>query len=103
MVIFGKLAKLLICYKRYVLSHPGLHLAWYSTVVLLLAFPDYLAVADSTPNKPRRKKMGLGLQYARPYLGYLLDIAYWLLRMNHRMLHDTLRASRAPGRRARGG
>ena len=26
MVIFGKLAKLLLCYKRYVLSHPGLHL-----------------------------------------------------------------------------
>ena len=26
MVIFGKLAKLLLCYKRYVLTHPGLHL-----------------------------------------------------------------------------
>ena len=26
MVIFGKLAKLLLCYKRYVLIHPGLHL-----------------------------------------------------------------------------
>ena len=26
MVIFGKLAKLLLCYKRYVLSHPRLHL-----------------------------------------------------------------------------
>ena len=26
MVVFGKLAKLLLCYKRYVLSHPCLHL-----------------------------------------------------------------------------
>ena len=26
MVVFGKLAKLLLCYKRYVLIHPGLHL-----------------------------------------------------------------------------
>ena len=26
MLIFGKLAKLPLCYKRYVLTHPGLHL-----------------------------------------------------------------------------
>ena len=35
MVIFGKLAKLLLCYKRYVLTHPGLHLPLRSTVVFL--------------------------------------------------------------------
>ena len=40
MVIFGKLAKLLLCYKRYVLSHPGLHLPRICTLRIVLRGAD---------------------------------------------------------------
>ena len=41
MVIFGKLAKLLLCYKRYVLTHPRLHLP-SSFIVSLYSLSDTL-------------------------------------------------------------
>ena len=45
MVIFGKLAKLLLCYKRYVLSHPGLHLPY--SMLCHVAANGYYAVRPS--------------------------------------------------------
>ena len=72
MVIFGKLAKLLLCYKRYVLNHPRLHLPFTfgvsicATVQLTLLQPQYplpsvhhnqqqcQPLGDCYPYRPRR-------------------------------------------------
>ena len=52
MVIFGKLAKLLLCYKRYVLTHPGLHLPSLFRAErseALLSFTPLCAMVEQLP------------------------------------------------------